>query len=345
MLSEKTYILCILQILQKYSDSDHTLNASDIAKKMNLLYGVRIDRRTVYRNIGQLIEFGYDIATPEEDGTAYYLRDREFEPSELHLLADAVLTADFIPESDGKRMIAKLQKLGSDYQTKPLNRLSSVKVNRKVPNKEIFFNIEELDTAIRDKKKVEFEYTSYDLDLKLKPRREKKYLASPYALYWSNGQYYLISSMDSHEGICHFRLDRMKKITVTDAPVKPAPENLDPYEYARNALFMYGGNTEAFTIQCDKKILNDVVDKFGDKIIITASDETTFTTVVRATTQGMQIWAMNYMTSCKVLEPEWLREDVSRQIRKGMANYNILEASDILQQTPKEYDHGNKSEE
>ena len=330
MLSEKTYILCVLTILQKYSDSEHTLNANDIVKKMDLLYDLSVDRRTIYRNIAQLIDFGYDIATPGDDNSDYYLREREFEPSELHLLADAVLTADFIPEKDGKRLIGKLQKLGSDYQTKPLNRLSNVKVNRKVPNKEIFFTIEELDTAIREKKKVEFEYSSYDLDLKLKPRREKKYLASPYALYWSNGQYYLISNMDTHEGICHFRLDRMKKIIITEDPVKPIPENLDPYEYARNALFMYGGDTEAFTIRCAKSILNDVVDKFGDSIIITDSDETTFTTVVRATTQGMKIWTMNYMTTCKVLTPDWLVEHVSRQIRKGMENYDISEASNIL---------------
>ncbi|MDD2484248.1 MAG: WYL domain-containing protein, partial [Eubacteriales bacterium] len=296
---------------------------SEIANKMKAIYDVSIDRRTVYRNIAQLIEFGYDISTPEEDHNAYYLREREFEPSELHMLADAILTADFVPEADGKRLIGKLQQLGSDYQTKPLNRLSNVKTNHKAPNKEIFYTIEELDAAIHEKKKVEFEYVSYDLNLKLKPRREKKYVANPYALYWGNGQYYLISSMDSHEGICHFRLDRIKKIAITDIPVKPAPDNLDLYQYARNALFMYGGDTQTFTIQCSKTILNDVVDKFGDQIIITDSDETTFTTIVRATTQGMKIWTMNYMTACKVIAPEWLVEHVSNEIRKGMANYGI----------------------
>jgi predicted DNA-binding transcriptional regulator YafY len=127
--------------------------------------------------------------------------------------------------------------------------------------------------------------------------------------------------MPPHEGICHFRLDRIKKISITETPAQPVPNGIDVYDYAKNALYMFGGDTETFTIRCDRTILNDVVDRFGDKIVIIDSDETTFTTVVKATTQGMRLWAGNYLACCTVISPQWLVEDVTSMIRKGMDRY------------------------
>lgn len=326
MLTEKTYILCILQILEKYSDSENILTMKDILHKLKSEYQIEVERRTIYRNVDALIQMGYDISTFDENGTGYFLRERPFEPSELHMLADAVFSAEFIPERQGKELIGKLKNLGSMHQTKPLGRLSCIKTNKKITNKEIFFNVECLDDAIRSKKQVHFDYTSYDLTLSQKPRRQEKYVVNPYVLYWGNGQYYLISNMVPHEGLCHFRLDRIKNICVSDAPATPIPPGIDVYEYAKSSLFMYGGGLENFTIQCDRRILNDVVDQFGDKIIILSSDEATFTTVVKATTGGMRLWATHYFETCRVLSPDWLVEDISKAIKKGMVQYGINSA-------------------
>jgi predicted DNA-binding transcriptional regulator YafY len=323
MLTEKTYILCILSVLQIHSDADHILSIKDLIQKIHGIYDIHVDRRTIYRNIAHLIQFGYDISTFEDNKKGYYLRERDFEPSELRLLADAVLTADFIPEGEGRSLIRKLQSLGSVHQTRPLNRLSGVKVNKKSPNKEIFFNIEELDEAIRAGRQVAFEYVSYDIDLVQKPKRKERYVVNPYALYLTNGQYYLISNMPPHEGICHFRLDRIKKIAIIETPAQPVPNGIDVYDYAKNALYMFGGETETFTIRCDRTVLNDVVDRFGDKIVIIDSDETTFTTVVKATTQGMRLWAGNYLSCCTVLSPQWLVEDITAMVKKGMDRYGL----------------------
>jgi predicted DNA-binding transcriptional regulator YafY len=322
MLAEKTYILCILSILQKYSDADHILTIKDILNKMKSIYGIELDRRTVYRNIGLLIDFGYDISSYEENNIGYYLRERDFEPSELHMLADAVLTADCIPEKDGKDLIRKLQQLGSVHQTVSLDRLVRVKSNKKAPNKQIFLTIELLDEAIRIKKQVKFNYIMYDTNLQKIPRRKEKYLVSPYALYWNNNQYYLISNMQPHEGLCHFRLDRIENISITDTPSLPAPKGINIYEYASNALFMFGGETETYAIQCDNSIINDVVDRFGDDILIIDSDDHTFTAVVKATTQGMRLWAIHYIEKCKVLEPQWLVNEVVEAIKKAMKHYS-----------------------
>ncbi|MGI6763888.1 MAG: helix-turn-helix transcriptional regulator [Anaerovoracaceae bacterium] len=321
MITEKLYLLCILSVLQKYSDADHILTTKGIIEKLNAEYDISVDRRTIYRNVGHLVDFGYDISTHEENGMGYYLRERDFETSELRLLADAVFTAEFIPEKEGKTLIRKLQKLGSVHQTKPLNRLSAIKVNRKSPNKEIFYNIEVLDEAITKERCVEFEYVMFDMSLKQVPKREEKYVVSPYALYWSNNQYYLISNMAPLEGITHFRLDRIKKIVLTGTRAKPLDKSFDLNDYVKKALFMFGGPAETFTIRCDKTILNDVIDRFGDNIIIVDSDESTFTTIIKATSQGMRLWAMHYFDTCRVLAPEWLVQDMRNALQENLKKY------------------------
>lgn len=323
MLTEKSYVLCILEILMKYSDPDHILTSKDILEKMKTIYDIEADRRTVYRNIDVLIEFGYDISKFEENREGYFLRERDFETSELHMLGDAVLTADCIPEKQGKTLIHKLQELGSIHQTKCINRIAHMKTDKKSLSPQIFLNIDLLNEAITDSKQIEFDYYTYDLDLKLKPRRDKKYIANPYALYWSNGQYYLLSNMDTHEGITHFRLDRMRNLVVTSSPSKPAPKAFNAYEYASKALFMYGGETQAFTIKCEHRILNDVIDRFGEKIIIQEFDNDTFTAIVKASTGGMRLWAIHYIEACQVLNPEWIVKDVKEAIKKAIRNYNI----------------------
>lgn len=323
MLTEKTNILCILNILNKYSDPGHILSVSDIQEKMKAIYDVNVDRRTIYRNVNALIEFGYDISRYDENKEGYYLRERDFEPSELHMLCDAILTADCIPEKQGRTLMRKLQNLGSTYQTRCVNRLALMKTDRKTISPQIFYNIDLLDEAISTNMQIEFDYYTYDLDLKLKPRRDKKYIANPYALYWSNGQYYLISNMDAHEGVTHYRLDRMRNLVVTSNSSKPAPKGFDVYEYAGKALFMFGGTAQAFTIKCERRILNDVIDRFGERIIIQESDSETFTAIVKATSGGMRLWAIHYLETCQVLSPEWLVDDVKNAIRRGMAKYSI----------------------
>lgn len=213
--------------------------------------------------------------------------------------------------------------MGSKYQTKAFSHLSMMKPEKLEPNQQLFFNIEILDEAISSQKKVEFNYYIFDTDLNKKAKRDGKYSASPYAIYWSNGQYYLLSSLDNHDGITHFRLDRIQDLSITEDVAKPAPKGFNPYEYASRAPFMFGGEVQNYTIRCKNTILQDVVDHFGDEIIIQESDEESFTAIVKATSGGMRLWAIHYIETCRVLSPDWLVNDVRAAIIKGALEYNI----------------------
>lgn len=109
MLTEKANAICLLEVLKEYSDAEHILPMREIIAKMQSLYGIKIDRRTVYGAVALLIELGYDISLYEDNGVGYYLRERELEPSEVLLLTDAVYSFQFIPARQTEQLVQKLQ--------------------------------------------------------------------------------------------------------------------------------------------------------------------------------------------------------------------------------------------
>ena len=62
---KKIIILYILQILQKYTDSSHTMTQQQIVEKLWSEYGLEVNRTTVRRNVEDLIHAGYNIQYTE----------------------------------------------------------------------------------------------------------------------------------------------------------------------------------------------------------------------------------------------------------------------------------------
>ena len=59
MFTEKANALCILAILKEDSDENHILGMKDIIAKMATVYGLKVDRRTVYSAIALLNDLNY----------------------------------------------------------------------------------------------------------------------------------------------------------------------------------------------------------------------------------------------------------------------------------------------
>ncbi len=173
MLTEKAIAICLLEIMLEYSDENHILSMGEIISKINGKYGMKPDRRTIYSAFETLIELGYDISLYKDNGKGYYLLDRHLEPSEAHLLSDAICTFPFISERQTAHLLSKIQSLVSVYDRKQIRNLSVSRSDLKTVNKVVFYNIEMLDEAIEKKVKVKFDYCDYGVDKQLHKRREK----------------------------------------------------------------------------------------------------------------------------------------------------------------------------
>lgn len=211
--AEKALIINILDILKKYSDKNHRLSQKDIIDILDKEYCMKIDRKTVKRN---LIEFGYAIEYSEsirlvkdkngEEVESKILSDfyinRPFTDGELRLLIDSVLFSNHISYSQCRDLVEKLEGLSNIYFRSRVKHIRNLPENQP-SNSELFMTIETLDKAISRGLQVSFTYNSYDIDKKLDPRRTsnnevRNYIINPYQIVATNGRYYLVWNYDKN---------------------------------------------------------------------------------------------------------------------------------------------------
>ena len=85
---KKLLILNILDILKKYTDEEHRLSQKDIVDILRTEYGMVADRKSVKRNIQNLMDIGYEINFSE---ALRMFPNKEGELEESYILSDFYL--------------------------------------------------------------------------------------------------------------------------------------------------------------------------------------------------------------------------------------------------------------
>lgn len=324
MLTEKAIAICLLEVLKEYSDEKHVLSMGEIISKINDIYGMKPDRRTVYAAFETLIEVGYDISLYKDNGKGYYLLDRQLEQSEAHLLSDAICTFPFISERQTVQLINKVQSFVSVHERRRIRNLAVSRSDIKTSNKVVFYNIEVLDDAIEKKVKVKFDYCDYGMDKELHKRREKKYTVNPYGMVYANEHYYLICIMAKQTNLSMYRIDRIQNIEITDYELDEREAGFDPKEAVKNTVYAYTGEVDNVEMLVDPKKLNDVIDKFGTGIGIGYSGDSRLKITVKASLMGMKFWALQYLEFVEIVAPR----DLRMQIAELLKNNNYLQTEE-----------------
>lgn len=325
VVTDRANAICLLEILKEFSDSEHILTMKEITAKMDLIYGIKPDRRTIYSAVGVLQELGYDISAYEENKIGYYLRERDFAQPEILLLTDAVYSFPFIPAKQSEQLIEKLQKQLSVHQRKKYRHLTLSRQNRKTDNRQVFLNLELLDEAISAKKQISCVYLDYGLDKNLHPRRKEPYILNPYGMVYTNERYYLICSYEGTKNISLYRIDFMRDIKMLETAAEKNPE---AKERVKDSVFAFSGKPEKVKMICDKRVLKDVIDKFGTEIHLSDLDEMHFTATFTAPPYGIKFWALQYLPFAEVTEPEWLRKEIIGSIMKNKYGIKIEEGKE-----------------
>ena len=313
MLTEKAIAICLLEVLREYSDFNHILSMSEIIGKIRNIYGLTPDRRTVYSALDILVELGYDISFYKENGKGYYLIDKLLEPSEAHLLSDAVCTFPFISERQTSELIKKIHSLLSVHERRQIKNLTVIRADQKTANKSVFYNIEILDEAIERKRKVTFDYYEYGTDKQLHKRREKKYKVNPYGMVYANEHYYLVCIMSRQQNVSMYRIDRIQNIEITDIALDE--NNIEPQSIVRNAVYAHTGEAVDVEMLIEPKVLSDVIDRFGTDLVLYETEDGRIKVRIKATAMGMKYWALQYLASVEVVEPKELRDEIMEMLR------------------------------
>lgn len=333
-MAEKGYtklkLLYIKQYLEKYSDDDNLVKAEELME-MLADKGISCERKSIYADISALKSYGVDISTEKR---GYRILARDFELPELRLLMDAVQAADFISAKKSKELINKIGTLCSKNQAATLERQVYIENRNKCTNEEIYYNIDLVNKAILQKKKISFTYIKRKLDENRKEivREEKAFTVSPYALIWSNDHYYLVSNNSKYDNLMHTRIDRMKKVKIIDEPsrdfaeVSPYRSFFDSADYSGKLFNMFSGDNQKLRLRCEDSIFEEMVDRFGDDCDISkASNDTSGTFMLDtscACSEGLVSWLMQFGSKVEVLSPESLKRDITEKASAILGLYN-----------------------
>ena len=140
--NEKLTILHLMSILMEETDKDHTLNADALCALLDSRCNIACSRKTVYRDIGRLREYGLQIGQIKGSNPGYFIEKRDFELAELKLLVDAVQASKFITATKSKELITKLEKLTSKENAKHLSRQIFIHNRPKTGNETIYKNVD-----------------------------------------------------------------------------------------------------------------------------------------------------------------------------------------------------------
>lgn len=317
---QKLKLLYIIDILKKETDEEHPISANEICDKLSAL-GVDAERKAIYDDIEQLTEYGLDIIKTRVPRRGYFLASREFELPEIYLLTDAVRAAKFISTKKTRELVSKLDNMLSCYQSKRREKRIYFDVSDKCSNEEIFYNIDSISRAIENGKKIEFRYSVRTLgEGREIGTVQKTRQLNPYAMTWQDDHYYLIGNYDKYDNLVHLRIDRMHSVNETELPVRPFSEvseyedYFDISDYTGKLFSMFGGEDDEIELKCSKEILEQIADRFTDRIFIKNVTETHFCFSFKAAiSPALVTWIMNYGDRAEVLYPPALRNMIARR--------------------------------
>ena len=322
--NQKLKLYYLNQIMTRKTDDEHRLTMPEILSHLER-YGITADRKSIYDDFEALRDLGIDIIMDKEGRSYYYyMGDRAFEMAELKLLVDAVQSSKFITAKKSDELIDKITGLVSEYQAKELRRQVEVQGRIKTMNESIYYIVDELHSAILENKKITFEYLTWNLKKEMVPRREGLYDESPWALTWDDENYYLIAYDTQEKKIKHFRVDKIRKLTITDK-VREGRDVFEAIDMASYINMNFGMFGKAAGVPVHLRFKNDmvgiVIDRFGKDIPIKPSEEegwsdTRVTVMISGQFFGW-VFAMGGLV--KITGPEDILEMFRKECRKQLS--------------------------
>ena len=327
---KKVALLRVLQILEKYSDIEHTLTHEDIVSYLYKDFDIEVDRKFVAKQIALLHEL-YDvlsspivIISDKRKGT--YIEQRTFEDSELRLLIDGVLSSRYITAKHSKDLIEKLCGQANQYFRPRVKNIYSVNDWNKTENVSVFLNIELIDEAIETGKQLRFIYNKYGADKKLHQTSHPR--VSPYQLILHNQRYYLMARHERFEKVNFYRLDRITDMEIVDKPltdihsVEGYQSGIDYKKIASGRPYMFNDKMEYVEFFTDEYGVDQAIDWFGKDIKIENVGDR-YKVSLLASPSAMEYWALQYVKSVEVISPQSLRERIKKTLLEGVEQYGI----------------------
>ena len=323
--NQKLKILFLMKVLLEKSVETHSITMPEIFESLGA-YGFSAERKGLYNDIENLRLYGLDIiGEKEEKAYAYRIGGRQFELAELKLLVDTVQSAKFITAKKSNQLIKKIEGLASKYEAAQLQRQVYTSERIKTVNEGIYYNVDQIHSAIASNVQISFQYFNWDVNKKQVLRKDgARYQVSPWALSWDDENYYMVAYDSVEEQIKHFRVDKMLHISLLDEKREGSQKfkAFDMGAYAKKMFGMFSGEEEMVKILCRNELAGVMIDRFGKDVTMVKVDAEHFYVNVKVAVSGQFLsWVMALGDGAKIVAPERVVERVRAEIKRLAEQY------------------------
>ena len=336
--NQKLKMLVLKEFFERYTDKNHPKSMEEIISFL-AGYDIEAERKSIYDDIDALNEFYFRTTklhvTHCKKGRQYlyYLEKRYFNDSELTTIVNAVASAKFLTERKVEELMKKLARFETVYQEKNIAAKITVKGRVRSTEEGTLENINTINRAIRGDRQISFSYMQWNEEKKLVLRKDgEKTGISPWQLVWDNEYYYLVAYDPAKKDSRHYRVDKMRKVTVLPEKREGAEllSGKKDFMYSNSFFGMYHGKLENITFLCEKDMLNVLLDRFGTGITVRKSYREPGKFEVRAevcVSKNFLGWVTGLGNGIRILSPQSavdrmasLSASVLRQSRRGEEN-------------------------
>ena len=318
--NQKLKLLYLAKIMQEQTDDTHALTMPQIIAEL-AKYDIEAQRKSIYDDLAALYDFGIEIIK-EMDGfrTYYHCGNRDFEIAEIKILVDAIQSSKFISEKKTEDLIHKLEKSLSNYDAKLFDREVKVSGRVKNMNESIYYAVDAIHTGISENKSIKFKYFSWNIKGEEEYRRDgAEYEVSPWALHFDDERYYLIGYDHQHKELRHYRVDKMRSVSVTDKNRKGKTlfNRQDRAKYNEQYFRMYGGDFEKVTLRCKNEMANVIIDQFGTDVRLVPVDDGHFEVRVNVAVSSQFLsWVIALEGNAKIVGPDKVKDAMKELLKK-----------------------------
>lgn len=318
--SKKMLPLNVLDILNKYSDENHRLSQKDILDILRTKYNMVVDRKAVRNSITDLLDMHVSIQYTEKYRmvlnkktgeveeqsvlTDLYM-EHDFTNCEICLLIDEILHSGFIPTTQRKALISKLESLSSVYFKK--GSYANLSENEPVSN-QLFYNLEIVKEAIELGKNVRFHYKKYVTDRAGNlATKQIEYVVTPFETGMVGDNYYLFCSEDGNSEI-RLRMDYIIGISVDET---------DSYV----ARIDHFNNRKYIVFASEESMISEFVEVFGKNNIRIENRVIGLKICVYADETVATDFALKNSGKATAIEPEGFSTRVYDILKEGWRKY------------------------
>ena len=284
-----------IEILKSYSDENVSLSIKEIQHHMRKRLGVDVDRRTIYAYIRDMKALGIDVSDYDKSKEGYYINSNCFEASEVRLLADAVLTSNFVTRRRTEAILEKLRTFNSIYQNKDFLKDVYIEDIPKSTNEDVFVSMTRISEAIKFSRKIRFNYCEYNYFRELECKVDengnlREFVKNPVYMVLRDKNYYLVCADEDSEVFQYFRIDMMLNVFVIgdesivdlselgDCRSADCKNTSDFSQFTSrnvsidNNVNIFPRRTNIVMVEFKKNLMESLLDEFGDYIYIMEKD-------------------------------------------------------------------------